>query len=167
MPAARPGRYQALTFSDVREVDRFAEWGKRQHVYFACLHLDIQTLIDYHSVQFLTRSARVIICSSIPLPLFGWWVLHQMGVLASFLIMSDNWANDWPQMESRPYTVFPRKTFCFEFGLMHCDLWWQCIKVRKLFKGGNYLRKYDNLISQQKKIVDIKSCHILDQICPK
>ena len=21
---------------------------------------------------------------------------------------------------------------------MYCDLWWQCIKVRKLFKGGNY-----------------------------
>ena len=25
---------------------------------------------------------------------------------------------------------------------MYCDLWWQCINVRKLFKGGNYSRKY-------------------------
>ena len=23
---------------------------------------------------------------------------------------------------------------------MYCDLWWQYIKVRKLFKGGNYSR---------------------------
>ena len=26
--------------------------------------------------------------------------------------------------------------------LMYCDLWWQYIKVGKLFKGGNYSRKY-------------------------
>ena len=25
---------------------------------------------------------------------------------------------------------------------MYCDLWWQYIQVRKLFKGGNYSRKY-------------------------
>ena len=30
--------------------------------------------------------------------------------------------------------------FFFEFGLMYCDLWLQYIKVRKLFKGGNYSR---------------------------
>jgi hypothetical protein len=33
---------------------------------------------------------------------------------------------------------FPRKLFFFEFGLMYCEY----TKVRKLFKGGNYLRKY-------------------------
>ena len=33
---------------------------------------------------------------------------------------------------------FPRKLFFFEIGLMYCDLWLQYIKVRKLFKGGNY-----------------------------
>ena len=32
--------------------------------------------------------------------------------------------------------------FFFEFGLMYCDLLSQYIKVRKLFKGGNYSRKY-------------------------
>jgi hypothetical protein len=32
--------------------------------------------------------------------------------------------------------------FFFEFGLMYCDLWLQYIQVRKLFKGGNYSRKY-------------------------
>jgi hypothetical protein len=33
------------------------------------------------------------------------------------------------------------KLFFFEFGLMYCDLWLQYIKVRKLFKGGNYSRE--------------------------
>ena len=42
---------------------------------------------------------------------------------------------DWSQ-----HTVFPRKLFYFEFGLMYCDLCSQYIKVRKLFKGGNYSR---------------------------
>ena len=37
---------------------------------------------------------------------------------------------------------FPRKLFFFEFNLKYCDLWSQYIQVRKLFKGGNYLRKY-------------------------
>ena len=40
---------------------------------------------------------------------------------------------------------FPRKLFFFEFNLMYCDLWQQYIQVRKLFKGGNYSRKYDSL----------------------
>ena len=41
-----------------------------------------------------------------------------------------------------PYFLiqFPRKLFFFEFNLMYCDLWLQCIQVRKLFKGGNYSR---------------------------
>ena len=45
---------------------------------------------------------------------------------------------------SLPYfrEYFPRKLFFFEFNLMYCDLWTQYIQVRKLFKGGNYLRKY-------------------------
>ena len=34
------------------------------------------------------------------------------------------------------------RVFFFEFDLMYCDLWWQYIKVWKLFKGGNYSRKY-------------------------
>ena len=29
---------------------------------------------------------------------------------------------------------------------MYCDLWLQYIQVRKLFKGGNYSRKYGNCI---------------------
>ena len=37
---------------------------------------------------------------------------------------------------------FQRKIFFFELGLMYCDLWWQYIKVRKLFKYENYSRKY-------------------------
>ena len=37
-------------------------------------------------------------------------------------------------------TVFPRKLFLFDFNLMYCDLWLQYIQVRKLSKGGNYLR---------------------------
>ena len=47
----------------------------------------------------------------------------------------------WKQI---PYFLiqFPRKLFFFEFNLMYCDLWQQYIQVRKLFKGGNYSRKY-------------------------
>ena len=37
---------------------------------------------------------------------------------------------------------FPRQLFFFQFNLMYCDLWLQYIQVQKLFKGGNYLRKY-------------------------
>ena len=34
---------------------------------------------------------------------------------------------------------FPRKLFFFEVGLMYCDLWWQYIKVRKLFAEIRYM----------------------------
>ena len=39
---------------------------------------------------------------------------------------------------------------------MYCDLWLQYIQVRKLFKGGNYLRKYgiifdENVFKRQLK----------------
>ena len=37
---------------------------------------------------------------------------------------------------------FPGKLFFFDFDLMYWDLWSHYIKVRKLFKGGNYSRKY-------------------------
>ena len=40
-------------------------------------------------------------------------------------------------------SVFPRKLFFFEFNLMYCDhTGAETIQGRKLFKGGNYLRKY-------------------------
>ena len=39
-------------------------------------------------------------------------------------------------------TAKKRKLFLFEFYLMYCDLCSQYIQVRKLFKGGNYMRKY-------------------------
>ena len=43
-----------------------------------------------------------------------------------------------------PYFLiqFPRKLFFFESKLMYCDRLSQYIQVRKLFKGGNYSRKY-------------------------
>ena len=59
------------------------------------------------------------------------------------------------------HTVFPRIVSALEYipplnsfrgfqkayegeilMLMYCDLWTQYIQVRKLFKGGNYSRKY-------------------------
>ena len=49
---------------------------------------------------------------------------------------------------------FCGKLFFFEFGLMYCDLWSQYIKVRKLFKGINYLRKYGSSLLWAMKLWD-------------
>ena len=60
------------------------------------------------------------------------------------------WWKFWPQSQnvitlSNSSTVFPRivsaETILFWIWLMYCDLWLQYIKVRKLFKGGNYSRE--------------------------
>ena len=38
------------------------------------------------------------------------------------------------------YDIYKYIPNFFEFGLTYSDLWSQYIKVRKLFKGGNYSR---------------------------
>ena len=48
----------------------------------------------------------------------------------------------------RGNTVFVKKFLFFYFCLMYCDLCSQYINVRKLFKGGNYMRKYISLIKR-------------------
>ena len=54
------------------------------------------------------------------------------------------WNDFWRGILIFMYTVFLQivSTEFSEFGRMYCGLWSQYIKVRKLFKGGNYSQKY-------------------------